>query len=102
MGIDNAEGGVVEHEPHCHTALVALGRAVPEAVREGGREQMDVVQTAEQNRTVPFLAWIHGSNEGAVVTYHLPHDSCAHGLRHDLSDIAQLILLSKYEQHHPN
>lgn len=58
--------------------------------------------TGEPNQTVPLLAWIQGSNKLASVTHHLSHDSCAHRLCHNLSDIAQMILLSKYEQHHPN
>lgn len=61
-----------------------------------------MAQTGEQNQTVLLLARIHGSNKLASVTHHLSHDSCAHGLCHNLSDIAQMTLLSKYKQHHPN
>lgn len=37
VGVDDTEGGVVEHEPDGHTTLVALGTGGTSGVGAGGR-----------------------------------------------------------------
>lgn len=82
--------------------LLPWGQEGPVGLEQVAREAPGEDWDGTPNQTVPRLEWTQGSNKLALVTHHLSHDSRAHRLCRNLPDIAQMILLSKYEQHHPN